>query len=329
MKPRIVHLLDDQNVGGVRRWIQNISDSRLNSQFEFGLVRSTELLPFLRSHKVDLVICHNPSSWKRSLNLIRIRHRVKLMIVEHHYCEGFERLNVPSVERFRAMLKWNYGIVDRVVSVSQGQSNWLQPLTRSTKLVTIPLSTQVDSFLEVPKKQIQKPFILGAYGRFSQQKGFDTLLKAMQRVPSPDVQLYLGGYGEDESLLKTLAGNLPNVKFWETVQDVQGFLSACDAIVIPSRWEPGGTVCIEAKAAGRPVIVSDVDGLTEQVQNCGMIVAPDDPIQLASAIDTLIKMTPKQVEAWGETARNSVRDTWEQYIIEWEAFLWKLLGETR
>ncbi|MBE9009892.1 glycosyltransferase family 4 protein [Pseudanabaenaceae cyanobacterium LEGE 13415] len=330
MKPKIVHLLDDQSVGGVRRWIETISDSRLNSQFEFQPVRSTELFPVLRSQKVALVICHNPSSWKRSLNLIRTKRQgVKLIIVEHHYCEGFEQINVPSVRRFRAMLKWNYGIVDRVASVSQGQSTWIQKhqLIQSTKLATIPLSTQVDPFLEVPKKQLQKPFILGAYGRFSQQKGFDTLLKAMQQISTTDVQLYLGGFGEDESLLRKLATHLPNVKFWGAVRDVRGFLSACDAIVIPSRWEPGGTVCIEAKAAGKPVIVSDVDGLPEQVQNCGIVVPPNDPTPLATAIETISKMPHERIEAWREAARNSVENAWEHYLAEWETFLWKLLGE--
>mgnify|MGYP002776989870 CR=1 FL=1 len=327
MKPRIVHLLDDQNVGGVRRWIQSISDSRLNTQFDFELVRSTEQL-----HKPDLVICHNPSSWKRSLNLLKIKLRgIKLVIDEHHYCEGFESLNVPSLSRFRAMLKWNYGIVDRVASVSQGQSDWMRKyqLVQPSKLSTIPLSTQFDHFLEVPKKQLQKPLILGAYGRFSRQKGFDTLLRAMQQVPASKVQLYLGGYGEDESLLKTLAADLSNVKFWGSVQDVPGFLSACDAIVIPSRWEPGGTVCIEAKAAGKPVIVSSVDGLTEQVQDCGMVVPPDDPVQLAMAIDTFINLAPEQIEAWGNNARNSVRNSWEQHVTAWDTFLWNLLGEVR
>lgn len=329
MKPKIVHLLDDQNVGGVRRWIQSISDSRLKSQFDFEVVRSTDLS---RSHKIDLILCHNPSSWKRSLNLIRIKLQgVKLIIVEHHYCEGFERLNVPSLSRFQAMLKWNYRLVDRVASVSQGQTDWMQKcqLIRSANLATIPLSTQIDHFLEVPKKQLQKPFILGAYGRFSRQKGFDTLLRAMQQVSTSEVQLYLGGSGEDESLLKSLAADLPNVKFWGSVQDVPGFLSACDAIVISSRWEPGGTVCIEAKAAGKPVIVSSVDGLTEQLQDCGILVAPDDSDQLAKAIKTLINLAPKQIEAWGNNARNSVCQSWEQHVTAWEAFLWNLLGEIR
>jgi glycosyltransferase involved in cell wall biosynthesis len=97
---------------------------------------------------------------------------------------------------------------------------------------------------------------LGAYGRFSQQKGFDILIKAMQLVPSNQVQLILGGYGADEAMLKQLAEGMENVRFLGAISDVPSFLSTCDVVIIPSRWEPWGNVCLEAKAAGKPVIDS-------------------------------------------------------------------------
>lgn len=320
MKPRIIHLLDDQNVGGVMRWIEAISDA-LKDQFDFQLVRSQDLASIRPS---DLVIYHNPNSWKRSLILLRLKRQGNRIILhEHHYCQGFEQWNVPSKRRFRAMLKWNYRLVDRVVSVSHGQSDWLRKhqLVPCTKLETIPVRANLDHLVDIPEKQLQAPFILGAYGRFTRAKGFDTLLKAMQQIDRSKVRLSLGGYGEDEAALKALAADQPNIKFWGKVTDLQGFLSGCDAIVVPSLWEPGGIACTEAKAAGKPIIVSMTDGLTEQVQDCGLLVPPADPARLAAAIEQMITASPEQLAAWGYNARASVQEDWKRHIVQWQALL--------
>lgn len=320
MKPRIIHLLDDQNVGGVMRWIEAVSDA-LKDQFDFQLVRSQNLASIRPS---DLVIYHNPSSWQRSLTLLQLKRQGNRIILhEHHYCQGFERLNVPAKRRFRAMLRWNYRLVDRVVSISYGQLDWLREhqLVPFTKLEIIPVRANLEHLVDIPEKQLQAPFILGAYGRFTRVKGFDTLLKAMQQIERSKVFLYLGGYGEDEAALKTLAADQPNIKFWGKVTDLRGFLSGCDAIVVPSRWEPGGIACMEAKAAGKPIIVSSTDGLTEQVQDCGILVPPADPAWLVTAIEQMITASPEQLTVWGYNARASVQEDWERHITQWQALL--------
>ncbi len=94
----------------------------------------------------------------------------------------------------------------------------------------------------------------------------------MKLLPPLSVKLHLGGSGVQYAELQELAAGLNNLQFVGKVTDVPSFLAECDAVVIPSRWEPWGTVCVEAKAAGKPVIVSNIDGLTEQVQNCGILV---------------------------------------------------------
>lgn len=48
--------------------------------------------------------------------------------------------------------------------------------------------------------------------------------------------------------------------------DVPDFLSRCDVVAIPSRWEAGGLINIGAREAGRPILVSPVDGLPEQLR---------------------------------------------------------------
>jgi glycosyltransferase involved in cell wall biosynthesis len=48
-------------------------------------------------------------------------------------------------------------------------------------------------------------------------------------------------------------------------------------------------VALEAMACGRAVVASTIDGLSEIVEDgvSGRLVAPDDPSELAAALDTL------------------------------------------
>ncbi|KAM3097633.1 glycosyltransferase family 4 protein [Phormidesmis sp. 146-12] len=329
MKPKILQVLDDHSIGGVTQTMRCLSQSRLGDEFEFRVVRSHEVLPILQTNHPDIVIFRNPCSWKRSLNLSLIKLYTKhLVIHEHHYSAGFEAHNVENLARFRFMLRLCYGVVDQVVSISEGQQKWMQQnhLVSPKKLTLINQCCVCQKNFTVPSKILNQPFVLGAYGRFSKQKGFDVLLQAFRLVSDLNLQLNLGGYGEDETLLRQLAQGQPNVKFWGTVQDVPAFLSACDVVVIPSRWEPWGNVCVESKAAGKPVIVSDVDGLSEQIQNCGILVSPDDPRSLADAIQTIAALPAETLETWGNNGRESVRDAWEMYVSSWEGLLKKTLN---
>jgi glycosyltransferase involved in cell wall biosynthesis len=329
VKPKIIHVLDDHSVGGIVATTQGLSNSRLRQQFEFRLVRSRDVLSLLQSKQADLIIFRNPSAWHRTLNLAAIRLYTKRLILhEHHYSASFERFQVPSVNRFRTMLRMSYRFADRVIAISQAQANWMQQydLVAPQKLTLIRQCPKLETFLAVPNKVIQQPLIVGAYGRFCQQKGFDVLLKAMRSLPSQTVQLYLAGYGEDEALLRELAQGQSNVKFLGTAKDVPAFLQTCDVIAIPSRWEPWGNVCVEARAAGKPIIASDVDGLSEQVKSYGVLVPPDEPEKLAEAIVTFSALSAEILSAWGQQARDSVSDAWDIYLNQWETLLWQELN---
>ncbi len=330
MKPKILHVLDDQNLGGVLSSVSGLIHSRLQDQFDFVLATTTESYTILNHEKVALLVINDSSSWKRLMKLFQMKWcRVPILIHEHHYSEGFENLNVASKARFRLMLKLSYGLADQVVSVSHGQSAWMKSnhLVAPPKLKSAQQCIVVDQFLALEPKQVKKPLILGTYGRFCPQKGLDVLLEAMRLIPDVPVTLHLGGSGapSEEAKLRQRAHGLENVKFWGWVKDVTTFLNACDVMVIPSRWEPWGNVCVEAKAASKPVIASDIDGLHEQVKGCGLLVPPENPEKLAEAIRAIAALPPHTLAAWGQAGKESVRNAWENYLTEWEELYWQIL----
>jgi glycosyltransferase involved in cell wall biosynthesis len=329
MKPRIFHVLDDHNMGGVTATTRHICNSHLKDDFDFRLVSFKELLPLLQTECCDLVISHNPSSWRRSLNLLPIKLYVpRIIIHEHHYSEGFTHHKVKHLQRFYAMLRWSYYLADRVVAISQGQANWMQKnhLVHPSKLTTINQCPNLDRFLNIPTKVRDSPLILATYGRFCTQKGFDILLQAMRLIPEVSIHLNIGGAGAEAKKLYDLAEGTTNINFWGAIDDsIPTFLSAADVVLVPSRWEPWGNVCIEARAAGKPIIASDVDGLSEQVQNCGLLVPPNDPQLLAAAIRSVASAPAHQLETWGHNARASVSMAWEIYLDKWRSLLLETL----
>jgi glycosyltransferase involved in cell wall biosynthesis len=328
MKPKIVHLVSGHSMGwtgGINATLQSLMQSRLSTQFDFEAFPLTTFLASSSKHRSAAIIVHAASSWRGLWALWRLKRFGSLIINEHHYCANFETFSVPSPFRFRWMLRLCYGLADRVIAVSEAQRHWMieHRLVAPHKIVLIQSCRIVDGFLAVPPKprRPDQPFVLGAYGRLSPQKGFDVLIQAMQRLSDPTIQLKIGGSGPDESALQQLAQDCSTVEFLGRIDDVPTFLSQCDAVVIPSRWEPWGNVCLEARAASTPILASAVDGLSEQVQDCGLLIPSENPAALAQGIQTLAHMSSTELVHCAHQGRQSAQSAWETYLTQWQGLM--------
>ncbi|AFZ58637.1 glycosyltransferase family 4 protein [Anabaena cylindrica FACHB-243] len=331
MKPKVCHFVGGQGMGwtgGIKATLKSLEMSWLSEKFEFITAPLSAASSVISKHHPDVTIVHAASSWQGLLPLWKLRRSGKLIINEHHYSAGFEAFNVPSLTRFHRMLKLAYGMCDRLVTVSQGQQNWIlkNQLASADKISVIPFSRLIYPFFNIPPKPrlSNQPFILGAYGRFSYQKGFDILIDAVKHIPGSRIQLQIGGGGQDEDKLKQLAANCPHIEFVGRIDDVPAFLSQCDAVVIPSRWEPWGNVCLEARAAGKPIIASAVDGLSEQIQDFGLLIPPENSVALAKAIQELVDLPALELEHKGQQGKASAINSWQTYLSNWEVLLEEL-----
>ena len=122
-------------------------------------------------------------------------------------------------------------------------------------------------------------------------KGWDVLLEAFSvvRRELPSALLVLAGepWGEAKALQERSApdGVLPRLRFLPP--DERGLLfDACDAVVCPYRHATGSGIAADALAHGRPVIGSDVPGLSVVVRHgtSGLLVPPGDASLLAAAM---------------------------------------------
>jgi glycosyltransferase involved in cell wall biosynthesis len=220
-------------------------------------------------------------------------------------------------------LRLGYALADHVVAVSRGQQEWMQRhrLARSRKIVLIRPSANLEPLFALPPREPEKPIVLGAMGVFNQQHGFDVLIQAMHDLPAGRARLLLAGFGPWEEKLRALAKPLEHVEFCGQIRDSAAFFARCDAVVVPSRWEPWGMTCLEARAAGKPLIVSRVDGLTEQMDHCGLLVQPEDVEAMVNALGTFAAQNPATLRKWGDHARKSAEGTYERFVRYWKEIL--------
>lgn len=137
--------------------------------------------------------------------------------------------------------------------------------------------------------------VIGHIGRLSDVKGQRYLIQAMKRVLDryPQAQLVIIGEGRMKQELVNLAQQLnigANVFFIPRADDIREALSVMDVFVMPSIKEGLGLALMDALAAARAVVASDVGGIKTLIQQGrnGLLVPPGDERPLAEAIIGLL-----------------------------------------
>lgn len=325
---RIVHLIDDTNQGGVTRATAAIA-AALGEGFDVRVLPVRTAWRLAPRLPADLLVVDFTLNWAKLpfLAALRARNAAPVLLVEHSYTEGYEARRVPARWRFRAMLRLGYAMASRVVAVSHGQGAWLRAaaLAPPSRLAVLPQALDVAALADLPAPAPGPgPLRLGAYGRYADQKGFDVLIAAMRRVPPEAASLTLAGYGPEEARLREAAAGLAHVRITGAIDGPRDFLAGLDAVAVPSRWEAYGLVAQEARAAGRPVIASAVDGLSEQIGPAeGLLVPPEDPAALAEAILRLAT-APRHGLAPG--ARAEAASGFPRRIAAWRALCRQMAG---
>ncbi len=133
----------------------------------------------------------------------------------------------------------------------------------------------------------------GAYaviGRLYPEKGIETLIRAVARVPS--VKLDIVGEGPDRNKLESLANQIAqgriNFVGFQTGEELKRIRREAKALCIPSVWyENAPLTALEAMAEGVPLIASDIGGLPELVTDgvSGFLAKPDSIESWIEALD--------------------------------------------
>jgi len=160
------------------------------------------------------------------------------------------------------------------------------------------------------------------------RKGVDTLLRGLARVvPAVRETLHLLVVGKEPRMaryrrLAVELGLAERVTFTGPLAEVDELLLGCDGFCFPTRYEPFANACLEALAAGLPVITTAANGVAERLTDGGGAVVAD-----AEDVDGLAAAITEMADH-GWRARHAVRareiaagHTLEGYVATWESFL--------
>lgn len=151
-------------------------------------------------------------------------------------------------------------------------------------------SSKINDSFKKENKLEDKPIVLFV-GNLIKRKNVDSLLDA-KKVSQSEYYLVIVGDGPQFKKLnkKVEEENIHDVIFTGSRNDVENIIPSCDVLILPSFSESFGLVLIEALACGKPVIGSDVGGITEIINDdVGLLVNPNKISSIAKAIDTIIQ----------------------------------------
>lgn len=165
------------------------------------------------------------------------------------------------------------------------------------KIVELGNGVEVDDNMCRVTYALHEPARILYVGRLHKQKGLDTLLHAFQRLrfrrSDSSMHLRLVGDGPLREKLIALAEQLkisPWVEFQGESDQVRAELHEADIFVLPSRAEGLSNALLEAMSCGLPVVVSDIPGNRDVIDDGenGLRFGLDDPEALAVRLDRLL-----------------------------------------
>jgi glycosyltransferase involved in cell wall biosynthesis len=253
------------------------------------------------------------------------------LIIHPHGLEMFQML--ARRERvlgwpFRAALRYIVRRSAVVISLGGKLTGILQGLAGGSKcrVVVLPNATDVPSSPTAsaagqPTTNNRQPLTLLFVGRFAFNKGLVVLMTVAERLvkegKSDLVRFQLAGDGPLLAQYQQ-AGFPINVELLGRVDDAQldKLYTACDALILPTRFEGMPTVVLEAMARAKPIIVSDVGASGELVSpHNGYLLPPGDAGQLYNAVVAFASRPPEVRAKMGAYSYERVKEVFSWPVV--------------
>ena len=314
-------IIETQAVNEENFSVVPISNFSKNNQalLTFGL----DLVSLLREFKPDIIQVEQGAKSLAYAQLITLNRLLGLGAKNVF----FTWWNLPYEVKFplSVLEKFNLDNTHGLISGNQDGVDILRDHGYKNKAVVLPqLGVDEKLFYPTPQSELaselgieKDEFIIGFVGRFVEEKGILTLIKALGKLKSKSWKLLLLGRGNlQETIISqaTKAGIKERLIMIESVShdQVTRYINLMDTLVLPSEttyatktltavgWkEQFGHVLIEAMACKVPLIGSDSGEIPYVIGEAGMIFPEKDVPALANCLQQLMEQ-PELAEKLGE-----------------------------
>jgi glycosyltransferase involved in cell wall biosynthesis len=263
----------------------------------------------LKSDKYDLIHCH----WLIPQGLVCVIARIvagkpaTALVCTSHGGDLFSLNNVI----FQNMKRFVASRVDQLYVVSNAMKTHAISLgMKAEKISVMPMGVDlINRFKEVDGNQRIKKRVVFV-GRLVEKKGVEFLLDAFKKVHAEfsDASLLIIGDGPLRESLELKARNLnvhESVSFLggKKSEELPYYYSSASIVAVPSvvassgDQEGLGLVIIEAMGCGCAVVASDLPAIRDIIdEECGVLVAPGDSMQLADKLICLLNNPKRRIE---------------------------------
>lgn len=322
---RIIHIINSLNFGGAEKLLVDtlplykskgidvsvLTLNKVNNSFSESLKRNDiEIINFKKQYNLynpihilkiaskiksfDVVHVHLfPALYWSVISSLIVRKNIKFILTEHNTSNRRRDIYI-----FKIIDKIIYKKFVNIIAISEAtKTNLLKHLSQTYKNVTV-INNGIDvnkfkTALPYDKKEFNinnNSIVLIQVSSFTKQKDQKTLIATLPNLPV-NTHIFLVGDGplRQDCYNYTKSLNLESrVHFLGLRSDVPRLLKTADISVLSSHYEGFGLAIVEGMAAGNACIASNVPGVSEIVENHGLLFTSGNIIALTQQIRKLI-----------------------------------------
>lgn len=254
---------------------------------KFSIVTGFKLRSCIKKLSPDVVHSHLfPANYYTAISLMGMS--INKITTEH--CTINKR---NQNTRLKPIERFIYGQYDVIATISDGVEETYKKYLPKYEKKIVKVNNGVDLRIyqvdNVTKQFVgifENMFVVTMVARFEVEKDQKTLIRAIYKLPA-NIMLILAGVGSKFSEARDLVSSLcleNRAVFLGFRQDIPQILSLSDVVVLSSHWEGFGLSVVEGMAAGKPVIASNVDGVSDIVNGYGLLFNVGDDLTLSKHI---------------------------------------------
>jgi phosphatidylinositol alpha-mannosyltransferase len=248
----------------------------------------------LREFRPDVIHVHEPLN--PSTSMLGVLRANAPVVATFHANVPRGTLQSTAYAAMTKLLRPVWEKIDVRLAVSEAARQSVCSRMGEGGVRIVPNGANVEVYASAAPARLPAGRVLLFVGRLERRKGFPVAVAAFKRLARrhADLRFVVVGDGADRDAVSTLPPDaLARVHMLGRVssEELPGYFRAADIFLAPSTGsESFGIVLVEAMAAGKPVVASDIPGYRDVTRHGveGLLVPPGDVAAVATAVERLL-----------------------------------------
>ena len=312
-------------IGGIAQHVGGLS------QFLTGVGHEVDILSSANTFTIPIKRLKNPSfmfssflktKFKKGNDIAHAHHIIaalamknfsckKILSIHGVYSKNIDQLYGKTISNIsKKYEKMALNLVDAITVNSKEGYDYYTKM--GFNVVQIPNAIDLNLIPKKSTKQFKNQLIFA--GRLSKEKGIEILLETASQLPN-NYHLLIAGSGPLEEKVRRLSDEKTNLHYlgYQSKQNMLSLIRGSDLLIQPSLEEGISSTLLEAMACGTCVLGSDIEGISEVIENnkTGLLVEPNNSDELLNKILYLLPKKEKRLSMANEGLERVKKYDWK------------------